>query len=59
MTNFKFYVQSKVGAVVGTDGLRYDTWSFDAKDEADADKKMTALIRKEGLDASRVKKSVK
>ncbi len=59
MTNFKFYVQSKVGAVLGKDGLRYDTWSFDAKDEADADKKMQTLIKKEGLDASKVKKSVK
>lgn len=59
MTNFKFYVQSKVGAVLGKDGLRYDTWSFEAKDEAEADKKMATLIRKEGLDASKVKKSVK
>lgn len=32
MQNFKFYVQSKVGAVKGKDGLSYDTWSFDAKD---------------------------
>ncbi len=59
MTSFKFYVQSKIGAVIGTDGLRYDTWSFDAKDQADAEKKMQSLIKKEGLDASKVKKSVK
>lgn len=59
MTNFKFYVQSKVGAVLGKDGLSYDTWSFDAKDQADADKKMAALVKKEGVDSSKVKKDVK
>lgn len=58
MKNFKFYVQSKVGAIKGKDGLSYDTWTFDAKDEADAEKKMNDLIRKEGLDPARVKKEV-
>ena len=58
MQNFKFYVQSKIGAVKGKDGLSYDTWSFDAKDEAHAEKKMQDLIRKEGLESSRVKKEV-
>lgn len=58
MTNFKFYIQSKIGAKIGKDGLSYDTWSFDAKDEAHADKKMQDLVRKEGLDPSRVKKEV-
>ena len=41
MQNFKFYDQSKVGAVKGKDDLNYDTWSFDAKDVAHAEKKMT------------------
>lgn len=59
MTNFKFYIQSKIGAVKGKDGLNYDTWSFDAKDQAEADKKMQDLIRKEGLDPIRVKKEFK
>jgi len=58
MTNFKFYVQSKIGTVKGKDGLSYDTWSFDAKDQAHADKKMQDLICKEGLDPSHVKKEV-
>ena len=58
MQNFKFYVQSKVGAVKGKDGLNYDTWTLDAKDEAHADKKMNDLIRKEGLDPARVKKEI-
>lgn len=58
MQNFKFYVQSKVGAVNGRDGLSYDTWSFDAKDEADADKKMNDLVRRECLDPTRVKKEI-
>lgn len=58
MTNFKFYIQSKIGAKIGKDGLSYDTWSFDAKDKAHADKKMQDLIRKEGLDPNRVKKEV-
>lgn len=59
MTNFKFYVQSKIGAVKGKDGLNYDTWSFDAKDQAHADKKMQDLIHKEGLDSNLVKRAVK
>lgn len=58
MTTFKFYVQSNIGAKLGKDGLHYDTWSFDAKDQAHADKKMQDLIRKEGLDPSRVKKEL-
>lgn len=58
MKNFKFYVQSKVGAVKGKDGLSYDTWSFDAKDQAHADKKMQDLVRKEGLNPSFVKKEI-
>ena len=58
MQNFKFYIQSKVGAVKGKDDLNYDTWSFDAEDEAHAEKKMQELIRKEGLDPSRVKREV-
>lgn len=58
MQNFKFYVQSKVGAVKGKDGLNYDTWTFDAKDVAHAEKKMNDLIRKEGLDPARVKKEI-
>ena len=58
MKNFKFYVQSKIGASKGKDGLNYDTWSFDAKDQAHADKKMQELIRKENIDSSRVKKEI-
>lgn len=58
MTNFKFYVQSKIGVKLGKDGLRYDTWSFDAKDQAEADKKMQTIMKREGLDASVVKKEV-
>lgn len=46
MANFKFYVQSKIGAVKGKDGLNYDTWSFDAKDQTHANKKMQDLVRK-------------
>ena len=48
----------KLGAVKGKDGLSYDTWSFDTKDEAHADKKMNDLILKQGLDPARVKKEI-
>lgn len=58
MTNFKFYVQSKIGAKLGKNGLRYDTWSFDAKDQAEADKKMQTIIKREGLNPSVVKKEI-
>lgn len=58
MTNFKFYVQSKIGAKLGKDGLRYDTWSFDAIDQVEADKKMKVIIKREGLNADLVKKEV-
>ena len=58
MTNFKFYVQSKIGAKLGKNGLRYDTWSFDAKDQAEADKKMQTIIKRESLNPSVVKKEI-
>lgn len=58
MTNFKFYVQSKIGTKLGKNGLCYDTWSFDAKDQAEADKKMQTIIKREGLNPSVVKKEI-